>query len=343
MAGVKTRLSHWPLYVTARAILGVLRLLPFSVARRLGRGLGRAGMVLGVRRTVVQRQIAGAFPGLDQGSVRALVRDTYAHLGEVLIESALIPKLGRQGVLDLFESADGFGHIEAARDAGHGIILITGHFGNWELAGAYVAARGVTTEGIVRRLNNPLFDAFVSRTRQSWGMNIVYDQDAVRRTPRAFKAGHAMCFVADQGVLGLASTFVPFFGRPAKTPRGPAVFAIKYRLPTFFVAAVRGSNGKYRCVVTPVEIPDSGDREADVDTLVARYTRILESWVRRVPAQYFWHHRRWKRQPPDTPPDQRDPVGITPGSWGQTPISAAIPEEGPRLAGKSGSDPNYQR
>jgi KDO2-lipid IV(A) lauroyltransferase len=144
-------------------------------------------------------------------------------------------------------------------------------------------------------------------------MIVVYDQDAVRRTPRAFRDGHAVAFVADQGVLGLASTFVPFFGRPAKTPRGPAVFAMRFRLPTFFVAAVQEPSGKYRCVVTPVEIPDTGNREADVDTVVARYTSILESWVRRYPGQYFWHHRRWKRQPPDTPDELRDPVLRAPG------------------------------
>jgi KDO2-lipid IV(A) lauroyltransferase len=83
---------------------------------------------------------------------------------------------------------------------------------------------------------------------------------------------------------------------------------MRFRLPTFFVAAVREPDGRYRCVATPVEIPDTGDREADVDTVVARYTSILESWVRRYPGQYFWHHRRWKRQPPNTPDELRDPV-----------------------------------
>jgi KDO2-lipid IV(A) lauroyltransferase len=220
----------------------------------------------------------------------------------------MLPGLGKQGILDLFEGSEGFEDILAARDAGLGIILITGHFGNWELAGAYVASRGVPIEVIVRRMNNPLFDGFVNRTREGAGMIVIYDHDAVRRTPRAFRDGHAVAFVADQGVKGLASTYVPFFGRPAKTPRGPAVFAIRRRLPTFFVAAVREPDGKYRCVVTPVEVPDTADREADVDEVVARYTAVLESWVRRYPAQYFWHHRRWKRQPPETPLELRDPV-----------------------------------
>lgn len=220
----------------------------------------------------------------------------------------MLPKLGARGVLDLFEGAEGFEAIEAAYAARKGIILITGHFGNWELAGSYVAARGIPIEVIVRRINNPPFDAYLTKVREDAGMRVVRDRDAVRRTPRAFREGHAVAFVADQGVLGLASTFVPFFGRPAKTPRGPAVFAMRTRVPTLFVAAVRQPSGKFRCVVTPVEIPDTGDRDADVDALVARYTGILEGWVRKYPGQYFWQHKRWKRQPEGTPREQLDPV-----------------------------------
>ena len=309
MARIKPRAIHWIQYVAGRAVLALLGMMPYHAARAFGRGLGRTALwPFGVRRNVVKRQIAGAFPDAGPAEVDRLVREAYAHFGEVVIETALLPKLGRQRILDLFEGAEGFEPILEAQRVGKGIILITGHFGNWELAGAYVAARGVPIEVIARRMNNPLFDDYVTKTREGAGMIVVYDHDAVRRTPRAFKAGHAVAFVADQGVLGLASTFVPFFGRPAKTPRGPAVFALKYRLPTFFVAAVQLPDGRYRCVVTPVEIPDTGDREGDVDTMVARYTSVLESWVRKYPEQYFWHHRRWKRQPPDTPDELRDPV-----------------------------------
>jgi KDO2-lipid IV(A) lauroyltransferase len=314
MAAVRPRFRHWVQYAAGRGILALLRAVSFDAARKIGRSLGGLGYSpFGVRRNVVERQIAAAFPDASTTAVGALVREAYGHFGEVLIETALLPRLGRQGILDLFEEAEGFEQIQEAHNAGKGIILITGHFGNWELAGAYVASRGIPIEVIVRRMNNPLFDAYVTRTREGAGMIVVHDHDAVRRTPRAFKAGHAVAFVADQGVLGLASTFVPFFGRPAKTPRGPAVFALRFRLPTFFVAAVREANGKYRCVVTPVEIPDTGDRETDVDGVVARYTAILETWVRQYPGQYFWHHRRWKRQPPDTPDELRDPVLVGAG------------------------------
>ena len=154
---------------------------------------------------------------------------------------------------------------------------------------------------------NPLFDAYLNHTREKMGMTIVHDSDAVKRTPRSLRAGRAVAFVADQGVMGLASTFVPFFGRPAKTPRGAAVFALRFDVPVIFVVALRKPNGRFRLVVERIDASRSGNMDRDVDSIVARFTERLEHWVRVVPAQYFWQHRRWRRQPPETPPELRDP------------------------------------
>jgi KDO2-lipid IV(A) lauroyltransferase len=136
----------------------------------------------------------------------------------------------------------------------------------------------------------------------------VRDREAVRRTPRTLRAGGAVAFLTDQAGLYLASTFVPFFGRPAKTPRGPAVFALRLDAPVIFGTALRLPTGRYRLSFEEVPVPESGDLDSDVDALVASYTQILEKWVRRAPEQYFWQHRRWKRQPHDTPAELRDPV-----------------------------------
>lgn len=312
MAEKKPTLAHRLEYGALRALTFLLERVPVSSARRFGASFASLGYApLGVRRKVVVRQIAGAFPELDAAGVARLARASYRHLGRVVIETALLPSLGRDGVQALFEGEDGFDQIERAAAAGRGMVLITGHFGNWELAGAYVASRGIPIEVIARRMNNRLVDAFLTTTREGGGMRVIHDADAVRRTPRALREGHAVAFVADQGVKGLASTFVPFFGRPAKTPRGAAVFALRFEVPVFFVAAVLEPSGRYRCVVTPIEIRRTGDREADVDATVAEHTRVLEEWVRRYPEQYFWHHRRWRRQPADTPANLRDPVAVS--------------------------------
>ena len=304
----KVTLSHRVQYGALRAVIKGLDAMSWEQATRFGERLGAFGYSpRGVRRRVVERQIAAAFPGLDESEVLRIARASYEHLGRTTIETALLSTLGPGKVLDLFEGVDNWTCVERARAQGKGIIFVTGHLGNWELAGAYVAARGVGVDAVARRMENPLFDAYLTRTRQRLGMSVVHDSDAVRRTPRSLREGRGIAFLSDQGVLGLASTFVPFFGRPAKTPRGPAVFALRLKAPVVFGIAIRQPSGKYRMSFEPVTVQDTGDRDRDVDAVVAEYTKTLERWVRRAPEQYFWHHRRWRRQPPDTPEELRDP------------------------------------
>jgi KDO2-lipid IV(A) lauroyltransferase len=117
-----------------------------------------------------------------------------------------------------------------------------------------------------------------------------------------------VAFLVDQGAVGLASTWVPFFGRLAKTPRGPAVFALRLGAPIVFGAVVRRPSGRYMLTFEAIDPVETGDREVDVDRIVAEYTLTLERHVRRTPEQYFWHHRRWKHQRPGTPPEFGDPL-----------------------------------
>ena len=300
--------AHYLQYGALRTVVGALDLLQWNRASALGARLGALGFrPLGIRRDMVERYIAAAFPGLDRAEVVRIARASYEHLGRMTVETALLPSVGRDGVLELMERTEGFGLVEAAMQAGRGLILVTGHLGNWELGGAYLAARGIPLDVIVRGQANPLFERYLNATRERLGMTVVHDAEAVRRTPRALRDGRAVAFLADQGVLGLASTFVPFFGRPAKTPRGPAVFALRLRPAVLFTVPLRLPNGRFRMIFEPVPITETGDRERDVDAIVATYTRVLERWVREAPEQYLWQHRRWRRQPPDTPPELREP------------------------------------
>jgi Kdo2-lipid IVA lauroyltransferase/acyltransferase len=187
------------------------------------------------------------------------------------------------------------------------VLIVSGHLGNWELAGAFVAASGVPLEAVARGMENPLFDRYITATRNRIGMTVIHDADAVRRVPRATREGHAVAMLVDQGAVGLASSWVPFFGRYAKTPRGPAVFALRLGAPVVFATALRQPSGRYVMHYEEVPVHPTGDREADVDRIVADYTSTLERWIRRAPEQYFWHHRRWKHQRPGTPPELGDP------------------------------------
>jgi Kdo2-lipid IVA lauroyltransferase/acyltransferase len=305
------QLGHRLQMLAIRALVALLARLPLDAARRVGETLGRfVHTALGIRRGVVERQIAGAFPGLEDHGVRRIARASYEHFGRSVVEIALLSRQPPGSAIDWFEGHDDLAPFDDAVAAGNGLVAVTGHLGSWELAAAFLAARGHQLDVVARRMQNPLFDAYLTATRERYGVRVVYDDEAVRLLPRALREGRVIALVSDQGVKGLASAFVPFFGRPAKTPRGAAVFAYRFQVPAVFVTAVRRPSGKYWMHVReiPVRREPGGDRDAEIDAIVAAYTRILESFVRRYPEQYFWLHRRWRRQPPDTPAELRDPV-----------------------------------
>jgi KDO2-lipid IV(A) lauroyltransferase len=304
----KPRVAHYAQYFALRTAIAALDRLSLSRAGRFGEWLGLLGYrPFKIRRAVVERQVSAAFPGLADPEVLRIARASYEHLGRTTIETALLPAYSPQQVLGLFEHVEGWEMLERARARGRGILLVAGHLGNWELAGAFVAARLGVIEAVARRMENPLFDGYLTRTRRRNGVTVIYDADAVRRVPRAAREQHPVGFLIDQGAVGLASTWVPFFGRYAKTPRGPAVFALRLDAPVIFVVALRQPSGRFTMHLEEVTVERTGDRETDVDRIVAAYTSTLERWIRRAPEQYFWHHRRWKHQRPGTPPELGDP------------------------------------
>ena len=301
-------LAHYAQYYGIRGSVAALRRLSFRRASAIGERIGMLGYrPFGIRRAVVERQVGAAFPGLTEPEVARIARASYASLGRTTIETALLPTYSREEVIELVERTDGWEHVEQALAQGRGLMVVTGHLGNWELGGSYVAARGIPLEAVARRMETPLFDAYLNETRRRIGMTVIHDADAVRRVPRAMREHHAVAFLVDQGAVGLASTWVPFFGRYAKTPRGPAVFALRLKTPLLFACSLRQPDGRFVIHFEPVPIETTGTLDADVDRIVASYTSTLERWVRRAPEQYFWHHRRWKHQRPGTPPELGDP------------------------------------
>jgi len=298
---------HWVEYGLLRLVVALLGSLGMHRASAIGARLGVLGYwPLRIRRDVVRRHLDACFPERTAAERAALARASYGHLGRTALESILMSRLGPAALRDLFEGVDGWESIERGRARGKGLVLVAGHLGNWELSGAYLCALGVPVAAVAKRQENLLVDAFVNRTRRRLGMEVVYDEDSVRKLPRLLKDGYALGLLADQSGLA-AATYVPFFGRPARTPRGPAVFALRFGAPLIFVCAARQPSGKFVLHLEDVEVPATGELDADVELATARFTLVLEKWIRRYPGQYLWAHRRWKRQPDDTPLALREP------------------------------------
>jgi len=305
----KPTLSHRLQYGALRSVIIALRGVGLRAASGAGAGLGSLGYwPLGIRREVVERQVRAAFPQMAPDDVHRIARASYENLGRTTAETALLPMYDALRIIELFEEVEGWSIIEERLARAKGLILVTGHIGNWELGGAYLAARGLPMQAVARHMENPLFDRYLTSTRERIGMSIVHDEEAVRRVPRALRAGHAIAFLIDQGTVGLASTWVPFFRRLAKTPRGPAVFALRLGTPVVFGAALRQPSGRFRLYFEAIDTTPTGNLEMDIERIVAEYTSVLERYVRRAPEQYFWHHRRWKHQRPGTPPELGEPT-----------------------------------
>lgn len=285
-------------YLAARTLAAGLGRLPRSAALGLGSALGAGAWRAGVRRDVVHAQITAAFPGREPEWIRRTARECYRHFGREMVE---IVRLQRAGVADLPART----RVDAASErwiermaSGVGTLVVTGHLGNWEVAGAHLAACGVPLAAVVKRQSNRKFDAWLAERRRCVGIEPVYREEAARRLPGLLAQGRSVALVADQDAHG-GGLQVTFLGRPASTFRGPARLALATGAPLVFGAAVRES-GAFRVTIEPVQADQepAGARTEAFDRAERRLTeawvRCLERQVREHPEQYFWFHRRWK-------------------------------------------------
>lgn len=294
-------LRHRIEYLGYRLAVGILRLAPERMALRFGEGMGwLAGVLLRVRWGTVTDHLRRAFPERGDAWQKRVARASFRHLGR---ESVATFRLGRMGLEEIRSrtEVEGLEALEAAVADGKGGIVVTGHFGNWEVGGAALSARGIPLDVVAQRQRNPLFDVDLNRNRARMNMKVIDRTEAPKRVLRSLRDGRVVAIVGDQN-LRRGGIFVEFFGRPASTARGAAVFALRTGCPIFLGIARRepGFPQRYLVTLEPVAFTPTGDMEVDAIRLTEAHTRHLEGHVRRMPEQYFWQHRRWKTRPGET-------------------------------------------
>jgi KDO2-lipid IV(A) lauroyltransferase len=259
------------------------------LGRRAGRaiaGLAHAG--LRVRRRVVETQIRESFPDRDDSWVKRTARASYRHFGEEfgLLASGVTAVRGALGtVRDPGAAADILSSIGGGN---RGAVIVTGHLGNWELAGSYLASVGVPLTAVARRQAGR-FGSRLSALRSEIGLEVL-DQDAgVRPLYRALRSGRCVALAADQHFW--AGEPIPFLGRPAMWRLGPARLAISAGVPLVFGSLVREGKGY---LVEVKSIAEEALEAGDAVTATRVWVSVLEEAVRERPEQYFWFHRRWK-------------------------------------------------
>jgi KDO2-lipid IV(A) lauroyltransferase len=287
--------------VLVRGTLRLLSLLPLRPALAFGVLVGRIGNRVAVKtRRLALHHLSLALPELPEAERARVVRGMFVHLGMAAMELAAIRSYDRD--LESYVDLTPPGLLDEVMARGKGMMFVTGHVGNWELLARRIARAGVPNAVIAKAGNDPRLNALAEAVRASGGVTTLWreDRDTGRAIIRTFRQGRALGLLIDQDTA-VQGVFVPFFGRPAYTPRAAADLALRFGAPVVVgTARRRGPEVGAGHVVELVEIPydaAAADREAEAIRLTAACSAALESAIRRAPSEWVWMHERWKTQP----------------------------------------------
>ena len=295
--------AHRLEYALFSGAVGLSSLLGQQGSDKFGGAAGKLGYFpIRFRRRLVERHLRLAFPEQDDAWIERTTRRAYAHLGREALATIRLARLSREEVLAR-TTVIGLEALQAALDRAQGVVIASGHIGNHEIGAAALSARGVPLDLVVQQQGNPLFNNALNDARRRLGLGIIDRAQAQRLALKALRGGRAVAFAADQNA-GKAGLFVPFFGRPASTHRGAALFAVKTGAPLFLGTSLRKGDG-YEVTLQEVDVDRAGELDDVVYRLTAAFTARLEEVVRSAPDQYLWLHRRWKTRPPEDRNEER--------------------------------------
>jgi KDO2-lipid IV(A) lauroyltransferase len=296
MATALKRMRYGAEYALARAVAALAVRVPFGVAAGLARAMADLGYVaMRSRRRIAVRNVLHCGIRATERDAKRLVRESYRHLGVALVESLRFNPLLEDGSwrehVRLAMPSELEQHL---RDPKRGLILASGHYGNWEVA-AKIFSQYKTTVGVARPLDNPRVDRLVHELRQGRRFRSIpkHDADPLRML-QTVRGGEALALMIDQHA-GPRGVLVDFLGQPASTHSAVALMALVTRLPLYFGYCRRTAPLSFDCrVFGPVDCSRSGNKSDDVHRILTELNGYLENAIRETPEQYLWSHRRWR-------------------------------------------------
>ena len=291
-------------YAAAWTGLKTLGLLPRSIARFVGATFAAAAYTARAPlRRAAMFNLRLAFPNWTDAQRRRAIRGMVRQIGWMAGEFSQFPKYTRERI-ERIVVVDGFENFDVVRRRGKGVLFLTGHMSAWELAPFAQALYGYPLHFLVRPIANQRVDALINGYRCRAGNQPIDKNRSARAILKVLGEGGTVGVLADHNTDIEESVFVDFFGVSASTTSGLARLALRTDaavVPGFL--SWDAARRKYRLRFEPaVKLARTGDEDAEVIENTARFTRVIEDFVRAHPDQWLWVHRRWKTRPPGEKP-----------------------------------------
>ncbi|MFN2463741.1 MAG: lysophospholipid acyltransferase family protein [Candidatus Dormibacteria bacterium] len=293
-------------------------LLPPGVRYGLARAGGTAGYGLlpGLRRQALQNYAGILHLAPDSPAVRRVAREAIVGYSKLIADFLALSELSREDVMRMVDWR-GWEHIQAGLAEGKGIIVVTPHFGNWDMAAAAAAARGLKVTAVTDRYGNEDLNTRVTAARERFGIRVVpLTTSAARAVLAALRRNEVAALVCDLAKEG-RNVEVLVCGQKARVPAGPAVLALRSGAPVVPVMCRRQADNRYLLEVQPpIDTPRTGDQEVDTRVLAQAIMDRFEPELLRLPEQWYLFSPMWLGEPGPRRPGvaQGDAGGAVPVS-----------------------------
>lgn len=292
---LKKRLERSAGRMAIRLFVGPIRSLPLPMARACGAGLAWVAFrILGRYRKVARKNLALIYPEKPEAERERMARAVFRHFGRMAGEFIKLPRLA-QDEIERLVTVEGEENLKAALAMGKGVLLITGHFGNWEFMARWLSIHNYPINVVARDARDPAATKLLTDTREGNGAQVLYRGNSARAVLQCLKKNEIVALLPDQNA---ADVFVPFMGKRTGTVDGPGIIHLKMGAPLLFAWCIRTPDDRFQITFeAPVVEAPTGEKSADVERVMTLINARIEARIRQTPTQWLWLHDRWKASP----------------------------------------------
>ncbi len=290
----KNRLLQAIEYVAYRAVAAAIRSMSEERVYRWGTRFGAlSGKLLRGRHRLALRNLRATFPERSDAELRAILSECWRHFGRQLLLYVRVQNMTIEEVLSRCEIVNREVFDEAVA-AGQGVIIISAHYGSWEIGGLVVTSVAKRVRTVTRRLDNEYLERDLARIRASTGAEVIDRRHAARPLLKALEENAVVVMLPDQAVLPREGVLAPFVGRPAWTTPAPAKLAVRRGSTIVFAFCIPHETRHRLEFEEPIRVDRLTEVERDPVALTTRINDVISRRIAARPDLWLWMHDRWK-------------------------------------------------